>query len=479
MQSHCKHWTQGKSFHKTNGTNQQNQSGEATVQRFWRQLDDTEFPSMAANFQPSQATLLEHLPPKVLLKITHFCADDAVVGRKTLLRLSVMNKYLRNVTISRLFQRICFRDSPESQGDEIFHSLRRFMAAPQLWFHARTLGLYLRRRNCLGADHAVPTEPYHPLLLPELVGALVRMPEVTELYIHMDGTQGRNCMQGLQAAVHWGVAGRQLNIRSLTVSPDNWTGYSCECEQPDSDHEIPFLAALPQLKSFCFEGTVKCAPQSILNASFIHQTIASNLTQLRLYRSCSDPRSGFEANAWRDFEFSDMYLSEVTPNLEYLSILGELRLFPVSRLLWKLTQLPKLKYIDITDEQMKDDYHGSMEYLRAALETPPQTRPPYHSARLTYIEHLARNHTLNEYRPELANQTFEQCPQLRRICFVRSMVGEVYLRGYYDAVADSTGYISPEVKDADLADIPGEWRHGVPQMGLMPFPTFTPWDGFM
>lgn len=443
------------------------------MQRSWRQLQDTEFPSMAANFLPSQATLLEHLPPKVILKITHFCADDAVVGRKTLLSLSVMNKYLRNVTISRLFQRICFRDSPESQGDEIFHSIRRFMAAPQLWFQARTLGLYLRRRNCLGADHAVPTEPYHPLLLPELVGALVRMPEVTELYIHTDGTQGRNCLQGLQAAVRWGVAGRQLNIRSLTVSPDNWKRCGCECEQPDSDHEINFLAALPQLKSFCFEATVQCGPQSILNASFIHRTTASNLTQLRLYRSCSDPRSGFETNAWRDFVFSEMKLSEVTPNLEYLSILGELRIFPVSRLMGKLAKLPQLKYVDVTDEQMNTC--GSHDHIRFALNTSQQRCP----SRLTYIEQLARTHPLNEYRPEVASQTFEECPQLRRICFVRSMVGEVYLRGYYDAVADSTGYISPEVKDADLADIPGKWRHGVPQMGLMPFPTFTPWDGFV
>lgn len=436
---------------------------------------------MAAIPEQSRATLLEHLPPKLLRNIVQFCADDVFVGRATLLSLSVVNKYIRNVTTSRLFQRICFRDSPESPGDEILHSIRRFIAAPELWFHARTLSLYLRRRNCRGEGHTTPTEPYHSLLLPELVGALVKMPEITELYIHMDGKQGRKCLEGLQAAVLWGAAGfgRQLNIRSLTVSPDNWAGLDCQCEEPDPDHDIDFLAAFPQLKTFCFEATESSWPRTTLNAIYYHPTVASNLTQLRLYRTCSDPRSGFKPNAWRHFEFSELNLSKVTPELEYLSILGELRVFPVSRLLNQLATIPKLKYVDITDEQMKDDYHGSLAYLRAALDTPPQTPPLQRSHRLVYIEHLARNHPLNEFRPELASQTFKGCPQLRRICFVRSLVGEVYLRGYYDAVADSTGYISPEVKDADLADIPREWRHGVPQTGLMPFPSFTPWEGFM
>lgn len=434
---------------------------------------------MATHLQQSQATLLEHLPPTLLRKIVHFCSDDAAVGRATLLNLSVMNKYLRNVTASRLFQQICFRDSPDSPGDEILHSIRRFIAAPELWFHARTLSLYLRRRNCLGADHASPTEPYHSLLLPELVGALVKMPDITELYIHVDGQQGRRCLEGLQAAVLWGAKGRELNIRSLTVSPDNWAGLHCQCEEPDSDHDIDFLAALPQLKAFCFEATESSWLRSTLDAAHYHPNVASNLTHLRLYRTCSDPRSGFRPNAWRLSEFTELNLSRVMPKLEYLSILGELRVFPVSSLLDQLSKISKLKYVDITDEQMKDDYHGSLAYLRAALDTPPQSLPLQRSARLVYIEHLARNHRLNEFRPELASQTFEKCPQLRRICFVRSLVGEVYIRGYYYAVADSTGYISAEVKDADLVDIPGEWRHGVPQTGLMPFPGFTPWQGFM
>lgn len=436
---------------------------------------------MAAIPQQSQATLLEHLGPKLLRKIVNLCADDAAVGKVTLLSLSVMSKYLRSVTTTRLFQRICFRDSPESSGDEILHSIRRFVTAPELWFHARTLSLYLRRRNCLGANHARPTEPYHYLLLPELIGALIKMPEITELYIHMDGKQGRRCLQGLRAAVLWGATGRQLNIRSLTVSPDNYAGLNCQCEQPlaDSDHEIDFLAAFPQLKAFCFEATASSWLQSTLNAAYFHPTIASNLKQLRLYRTCSDPRSGFRPNSWSLLEFSDLNLSEVAPELEYLSILGELRFFPVSHLLDQLSTIPKLKYVDITDEQMKDDYHGSTAYPRAALDTPPQNPHMQRSRRLAYIEHLAQNHSLNEFRPELASQTFEDCPQLRRICFVRCLVGEIYLRGYCDSVADSTGYISPEIKDADLADIPGEWRHGVPQTGLMPFPGFTPWEGFM
>lgn len=434
---------------------------------------------MAANSQ--QTTFLEHLAPELLQNIVHRCADDVVAGRATLLSLSVMNKYLRNVTVSRLFQRVCFRDSPESSGDEILHSIRRFVAASELWFHARTLCLYLKRRNCLGADHATLTEPYHSLLLPELVAALIKMPRITELFIQMDGTQGRKCLEGLQAAVRWGTARGELNIRSLSIVPDNWSGYECQCEQPDSDRALNFLAAFPKLKAFCFVATVESWPQSIWNAAHsFHPTIASNLTQLRLYRSCSDPTrgSGFQPNAWRLFEFSEFDLSELMPQLEYLSILGELRVFAVWRLVDELATLTKLKYIDITDEQMKDDYDGSLEYLRAALEYPPHKLPLQRSARLTYIEHLARNHPLNQCRDVLAVQMFNYFPRLRRICFVRSLVGKVYLRGYCRAVADSKGYISDKIKDADLAEIPESWRYGVPQTGSLPFPSFTPWDGF-
>lgn len=436
---------------------------------------------MAASSQQSQATLLEHLQPKVLRKIVQLCADDVAVGRATLLSLSVMNKYLRSVTVSRLFQRVRFRDSPESPGDEVLHSIRRFVAAPELWFHARTLSLYLKRRNCLGADHATLTEPYHSLLLPELVAALVKMPKITELFIQTDGTQGRKCLDGLQAAVRWGTAEGELNIRSLSIVPDNWSGYECQCEEPQSDRPVNFLAAFPKLKTFCFVATEGSDPQYIWNPVYsFHTPIASNLTQLRLYRSCSDPTrgSGFQPNAWRLFEFSAFKLSEFMPQLEYLSILGELRAFPVWKLLNELPELPKLKYIDLTDEQMKDDYHGSLGYLRAALETPPHKLPLQRSARLTYIEHLAHNHPLNQPRGDLAIQMFNYFPRLRRVCFVRSLVGEVYLRHYRRAVADSTGYISDKIKDADLAEIPKSWRYGVPQTDSMPFPSFTPWEGF-
>lgn len=437
---------------------------------------------MAASSQQSQATLLEHLQPKVLRKIVQICADDVAVGRATLLSLSVMNKYLRSVAVPRLFQRVRFRDNPESPGDEILHSIRRFVAAPELWFHARTLSLYLKRRNCLGADHATVTDPYHSLLLPELVAALVKMPKLTELLIQTDGTQGRKCVEGLQAAVRWGTAEGELNIKSLTIIPDTWSGYECQCEQPDSDHPLDFFAAFPKLKIFCFVATEGSWPQHTLNAGcYYHPTIASNLTQLRLYRSCSDPTrdTGFQPNAWRLSEISEFpNLSIIMPHLEYLSILGELRVFPVWRLLDELPKLPELKYIDITDEQMKDDYHGSLDYVRAAFETPRHKLPLERSARLTYIEHLARNHPLNQSRKTLAYQMFDYFPRLRRVCFVRFLVGELYLRHYNHAVADSTGYISDKIKDTDLAELPKSWRYGVPQTDLMPFPSFTPWEGF-
>lgn len=282
----------------------------------------------------------------------------------------------------------------------------------------------------------------------------------------MDGKQGRRCLEGLQAAVRW--AEGELSIRSLTVSPDSWTGYECECEHPYE--AVDFLAALPKLETFCFEATQDSWAKSALDAGDpLHTTIASNLTQLRLYKSRSDPRLDFAWNEWRDFEFSEFDLSELTPQLEYLSILGELRMFPVSQLLDQITTIPKLKYLDITDEQM-DDYEGSLKYLRAVSNTPPLSRSTYFP--------YSSNHRLNQCRSALAVQTFDRCPQLRRICFVRNLVGEVYLRGCDEAVADSLGNISEETDDADLTELPKSWRYGVPQTGLIPFPSFNPWEGF-
>lgn len=144
-------------------------------------------------------------------------------------------------------------------------------------------------------------------------------------------------------------------------------------------------------------------------------------------------------------------------------------MFPVSQLLDQITTIPKLKYLDITDEQM-DDYEGSLKYLRAVSNTPPLSRSTYFP--------YSSNHRLNQCRSALAVQTFDRCPQLRRICFVRNLVGEVYLRGCDEAVADSLGNISEEVEDADLTELPKSWRYGVPQTGLIPFPSFNPWEGF-
>ncbi|KAK7704100.1 hypothetical protein SLS64_008658 [Diaporthe eres] len=224
---------------------------------------------MATTPQQRHVVLLDDLPPELLREIVDLCADDMTTGRATLLSLSVMNKYIRSVTTSRLFERICFRDGPESPGDEILHSIRRFKAAPEF----------------------------------------------------------------------------------------SWLG-----------------------------------------------------------------------------------------------------------------GLLKLKYLDITDEQTMDEYHERLKFIMSTL-------PRQHNCRLNFIKYLARNHALNEDRSELARETFDRCAQLRRICFVRSTVGEVYLRGYPGAVADSTGYISRDIRDADMDEIPKAWHHGVPQTGLLPFPGFTPWEG--
>ena len=413
---------------------------------------------MAAISRWTRRILLEDLPPRLLRRIVDRCADDLTHGRTTLLSLSVMNRYFRSLTVSRVFKHISFHDSSHSTGDEILHSIRQFMKFPELWCHARTVSLSMNRISCLGAGHTTRTDPYHCLVLPELFKALVTMSEVTELSIHTYGRQGKRCLQGLQAAVRWCAAGKELNIRSLTISPDNGVGFKCSCEE--SDNEIDFLAALPELKTFCLEGTTRYGPVLVMRAgNYYHPTIASNLTQLRFYKTRSDPRTAFDPDGWRGEDIPELNLRKVTPELKYLSILGELRGILVSRLLRQLTDLPKLKYVDITDEQMLDSclwhYDGS----------------------LAYIQRRACADRRNEDRSEVARQTVATFTELRRICFVRALVGEVYLRGHHYAVADSTGYISHELNDADRAEVPAAWRYGVPQTSSLPFPTFTPWEG--
>lgn len=397
---------------------------------------------MAAIIQLSRTASLTDVPPELLRKIVDLCADDVSHGRTALLNLSVMNKYIRKVAEPRVFTHIFFRDRPQSPGDEFLQTIRRFMRAPGLCHHARTVTLCLNRVKCLGSGHATYSEPYHYLVLPELVEALVAMPNVMDLAIQISAGQGRVCLHGLQTAVRWGTARKALNIRSLTVSTEIDSTLSCECEEVWNN--IDFLAAFPQLNTLCFEGSERVAWEMNFSVGdCLHPTMASKLTQLRLYKTSSDPRSGFQSSGWRifDIESHKSALAMVVPELEYLSILGELRGFPVSDILEILTDIPKLKYVDITDEQIFPGYG------------------------------------LNEDRSMLAQQTFEECAQLRRICFVRCAVGEVYLRGYGHAVAKSTGYVSRRVSAADLCNIPTKWRYGVPQMSSMPFPTFTPWEG--
>lgn len=424
---------------------------------------------MASTFQQSHSVLLEDLPPELLRKVVDFCAHDIAVGRVTLLSLSVMNKYFRDVTAPRLFERICFRDSPESPGDEILDTIRRFKANPYFRRHPRTVSLHLNRLKWVGTDQTTLTQPYHYLVLPELVDSLVRMPEAKELYIRLGGEQGARCLDGLHAAVHWCLAGRKLNITSLTVSTDNAEALDWWDVQPY--FEYGFLRAMPQIESFCYEGTRLCSTNMTLSPEeYFDPSITPRLTQVRLYCTYSDHRSNFYPYGWTKHEFSQLRLSEITPELQYLSVLGALTKIPVSSLLEQITKLTKLKYLDITDEQTMHGHLTRRELVDLLLAVQPLDR-------LAYIKDLAAIHPLNENRSKLAADTFDHCENLRRICFVRSCVGEVYLRGYPDAVADSTGYVSPHIKKADLIEVPERWHHGVPQTGLMPFPNFTPWEG--
>lgn len=384
---------------------------------------------------------LTNLPPELLGIIVDRCAADLTNDRAALLSLSTTNTYIRSVTKPRLFERIFFRDNPHSSGDEVLHSIRRFMAAPELRRHARTVSLCLARVKCLGQDHAASSEPYHYLVLPELVQALAEMPGVAELSIRIDGAQGMICLEGLHAAVRWSTSGQQLNIRSLTVSPYTWTASQCVCDEVHNarnNQTIDFLSVFPQITALSFERLGRYPDTSIWCArNRDHRTIASNLTHLSLYKPVSGPGLGLH-EAWEENLPRDVNFAELTPQLEHLSILGHLRRFPVWLLMKRFARIPKLRYIDITDEQVTED--PSMPHDRSSS----------------------------------ADKTFESNAQLRRIIFVRKGVGEVYFRGYWLPVADSTGYISEDVSDADLAEIPSVWWHGVPQSSLTPFPSFTP-----
>lgn len=405
---------------------------------------------MAAS-QQYQAKPLEDLPGELLNKIFHPLVDDngSADGRKTLFSLTVMNKYLRRVTKPGLFKHVRFHDLAASPGDEVLHSIRGFMRAPELSSFARTVAIYLNRLTRPRTNPAGQVaKPYHPLTLPEFVGALTRMPQVTELRIAMVGGPGRQCLQGLDAAVHWSPTG--LNIRSLTVL------FSTQ-EVPDRSNAEPhgsidFLEALPQLKTLCVEGSPVHTRGMTLPAAtetYSHPVTVSNLTRLRLYKTCSDPHSPFRKDAWLQNEVSALNLRRIAPQLEHLSILGELSLFQVSSLLDEILHLnlDKLKYLDITDEQSTHIFMG-------------------HRA----LPHRTQNHQPNENRSELAIRTFRRYPQLHRICFTGRMFGEAYLWGYVNAVADSTGYISDEINETDRRDVPTAWHHGVPQTDLLRFP---------
>lgn len=438
---------------------------------------------MAASPQQCHVRLLEELPPELLGKIVDFCAEDifnrfahdVAQGRTTLLSLSVMNKYLRNVTARRLFERLYFRDDPDSPGDEILQSIRRFRAAPELWPHVRVVILRLNRLKWLGPDRTALTEPYHYLIIPELFELLASMPNITDLYIHLNGEQGARCIQGAQSAKHWSSAAKELNIRSLTVSLDSWKESTRRFESPRYDFD--FLRIFPKLESFCFDGSSQDFPiRYLLGESHYCPPTQPALKQLRIIKTSSDPRTDFDAQMWTDWEPESLdILGKITPNLEHLSLLGELN-FPVSSFLRRLGKIPSLKYVDVSDEQSLKVYWDWSASVQGK-DTLGKRIPVPACQRLSYIFDLTEHDPLNENREMIAKGTFARCAQLRRICFVRSFFGQVFLRGYHEAVADSSGHIYFELNGAELDDIPKAWHHGVPQTSLLPFPGFTPWEG--
>lgn len=422
--------------------------------------------------------LLENLPPELLRRIVDICADDGADVRMTLHSLSVMNKFLRSVTAPRLFDQIYFHDAADSRGDEILLTLRQFEAVPELWCHAQAVVLRLNRHKCLRTDLNRLTEPYHYLVMARFFETLGGMPNVRELHIHVDGEPGCRCLEGLEAAVHWSLAGRELNITSLAVLVDNWEVCSGSFGQMISNFD--WLQAFPKLEVFSLDGCR--GGTDLLRDSFergeLRPPNASTLRQLRIVRTSSDARLGFCSLAWKKSEVLRLsWLTDYLPHLEHLSVIGELGGgFPVSVVLNNLHS-STLKYIDVTDEQVPEERRRSHAYVVQASSWPEALPVAQPSRRLSYIADQAHRHQLNEDRPELARQTFRRMSQLRRICFVRSSVGEVYLRNYYDSVADSRGNIDDGVKDADLGDIPKAWHYGVPQTTLLPYPGYTPWKG--
>ncbi|KAJ0107236.1 hypothetical protein J7T55_007606 [Diaporthe amygdali] len=405
---------------------------------------------MDASPQHSQTILLENLPSELLRRIVDFCAESAANGRITLHNLSVLNKFLGNVTAARLFDRVCFQDAPSSRGDEILQSIREFNAVPGLWCHVRAVVPRLNRHRRLTADINKLAEPYHYLVLVRFFETLGKMPYVKDLHMYLDGEPGLD---------NWEVCSGSFG---LSISNLDW------------------LQAFPKLEVFSLDGYR--GGTDLLRDSFergeLRPPSASTLRQLRIVRTSSDARLGFCSLAWKKSEALRLsWLIDHLPHLEHLSVIGELGGgFPVSVVLNNLHS-STLKYIDVTDEQVPEERRRSHAYVVQASSWPEALPVAQPSRRLSYIADQAHQHQLNENRAELARQTFRRMSQLRRICFVRSSVGEVFLRNYYDTVADSTGSIYDRVKYADLGDIPKAWHHGVPQTTLLPYPGYTAWEG--
>lgn len=106
---------------------QRKEFGQGIARKSCRQARPAQPKDITAAYQKLHIVLLDDLPPELLREIVGLCADDVYTGRATLLSLSVMNRYLRSATASRLFERIYLRDEPESLGDEILHNLRRLI----------------------------------------------------------------------------------------------------------------------------------------------------------------------------------------------------------------------------------------------------------------------------------------------------------------------------------------------------------------
>ncbi len=121
-------------------------------------------------------------------------------------------------------------------------------------------------------------------------------------------------------------------------------------------------------------------------------------------------------------------LAKKLPNLEHLAIAGNLDHIPVTQLADSVKLFPKLKRLDITDEQAMEDDHDTM--IGMHIHSITGLTVDMEEQRDEFVERLmdaaVLNHPLNEVRSRAAKVFFSECPKLDNISFVRLGEGCMY-----------------------------------------------------